>query len=111
MENSLLSDIFRAQLAKMDYNNKNEAQPDIGYPTGFLNLDYANGYVAQQYDANTGTYSDYFNIGVSDGSFIAIRPSGTEPKCKVYLSTKADSYEKAIAKAEEFKKIVSEVVR
>ena len=71
MENSLLSDIFRAQLAKMDYNNKNEAQPDIGYPTGFLNLDYANGYVAQQYDANTGTYSDYFNIGVSDGSFIA----------------------------------------
>ena len=55
--------------------------------------------------------SDVLKYYLSDGSFIAIRPSGTEPKCKVYLSTKADSYEKAIAKAEEFKKIVSEVVR
>ena len=70
MSDSLLLDVFRSQLSKMDYNNQNEAQPDIGYPTGFLNLDYNNGYVAQQYDNATGEYTDYFNIGIADGSFI-----------------------------------------
>ena len=70
-DESLMMDIFRSQLSKMDYNNKTEASPDIGYPTGFLNLDYTNGYIAQQYNKETGQYSPYFNIGVADGSFVS----------------------------------------
>ncbi|MBQ1692574.1 MAG: hypothetical protein II017_07185, partial [Erysipelotrichaceae bacterium] len=35
-------------------------------------------------------------------SFIAIRPSGTEPKCKCYLSVKDTSMEKAKEKCEGF---------
>lgn len=46
--------------------------------------------------------SDVLKYFFDDGSFIAIRPSGTEPKCKFYLSCKADTYENAIKKNEEF---------
>ncbi|MBQ1508208.1 MAG: phospho-sugar mutase [Erysipelotrichaceae bacterium] len=49
--------------------------------------------------------TDVLKYYLSDGSYLAIRPSGTEPKCKVYICAKADSMEKAEAKAEEFKKV------
>ncbi len=55
--------------------------------------------------------TDALKYYLQDGSFVAIRPSGTEPKCKIYLSTKADTYEKAIKKCDEFKSLLSEIVK
>ena len=55
--------------------------------------------------------SDVLKYFLSDGSFIAIRPSGTEPKCKVYLSTKDETYEKAIKKSEDLKEFMSSVLK
>ncbi len=55
--------------------------------------------------------TDALKYYLNDGSFVAIRPSGTEPKCKIYLSTKADTYDEAIKKCDEFKSLLSEIVK
>lgn len=55
--------------------------------------------------------TDALKYYLDDGSFIAIRPSGTEPKCKIYLSSKADNLDNAIKKATYFKEIISEIVK
>lgn len=44
--------------------------------------------------------SDVLKYYLEDGSFIAIRPSGTEPKCKCYLSVKDTSMDNAKKKCE-----------
>ncbi len=36
-------------------------------------------------------FSDVIKYYLDGGSWVAIRPSGTEPKCKIYYSAKADS--------------------
>ena len=46
--------------------------------------------------------SDVLKYYLDDGSFIAIRPSGTEPKCKCYLSVKGASMETAKSKCDSF---------
>ena len=46
--------------------------------------------------------SDVLKYYLEDGSFIAIRPSGTEPKCKCYLSVKDVSMDKAKEKCDGF---------
>lgn len=46
--------------------------------------------------------SDVLKYYLEDGSFIAIRPSGTEPKCKCYLSVKDTSMDKAKVKCDGF---------
>ena len=51
--------------------------------------------------------SDVLKYFLEDGSFVCVRPSGTEPKCKIYLSTKADTYEEALAKIEKYGKAAS----
>lgn len=48
--------------------------------------------------------SDVLKYYLSDGSWIAIRPSGTEPKCKFYYCVKGTSMEDAHNKANELKK-------
>ena len=55
--------------------------------------------------------SDVLKYFLSDGSFIAIRPSGTEPKVKVYLSTKDTSYELAIKKSDDFKAYMNGILK
>ncbi len=55
--------------------------------------------------------TDALKYYLDDGSFVAIRPSGTEPKCKIYLSCKADTYDEAIKKCDEFKSLLSEIVK
>ena len=51
---------------------------------------------------NKHDVSDVLKYYLDDGSFIAIRPSGTEPKCKCYLSVKDVSMEKAKEKCDSF---------
>ena len=46
--------------------------------------------------------SDVLKYYLDDGSFICIRPSGTEPKCKCYLSVKDTSMDNAKAKCDGF---------
>lgn len=55
--------------------------------------------------------TDAIKYYLEDGSFIAIRPSGTEPKCKIYLSTKDATYDAAVKKCDDFKKIMSEIIK
>lgn len=55
--------------------------------------------------------ADVLKYYFADGSFIAIRPSGTEPKCKVYFSIKDESVEKANEKMERYKAYMSELLR
>jgi len=55
--------------------------------------------------------SDVLKYYLEDGSFIAIRPSGTEPKCKCYLSVKDKSMELAKAKCDKFIADVKEVMK
>ena len=69
---------------------------------------YADGKVE---DLNGFDVTDALKYYLDDGSFVAIRPSGTEPKCKVYLSTKSDTYEGAIDKTVDLKKQLSEIVK
>ena len=67
---SLLADMFRAKVASMDYNMKNEATDEVGYPTGFLNFDFTNGFIAEELDPSTGKVNQYFNLGITDGTFV-----------------------------------------
>ena len=55
--------------------------------------------------------SDVLKYYLEDGSFIAIRPSGTEPKCKCYLSVKDTSMEKAKAKCDGFISYVKQILK
>ena len=69
---SLLTDLFRAKVAKMGLAMAGEAVPDILYPTGFPTIDYLNGYVAQQLNTETGQLEDYYNLGITDGSYMCL---------------------------------------
>ena len=55
--------------------------------------------------------SDVLKYYLDDGSFICIRPSGTEPKCKCYLSVKDDSMDKAVEKCNDFIAYVKTVMQ
>ena len=50
---------------------RNEAVPAIGYPTGFLNFDYLNGYIATEKNPETEEYEEYYNLGIEDGSYVS----------------------------------------
>lgn len=71
MSKSLLSDMFREKVSKMGYDMRNEAVPAIGYPTGFLNFDYLNGYIAVEKNPETEDYEEYYNLGIEDGSYVS----------------------------------------
>mgnify|MGYP000204820351 FL=1 len=77
------------------------AQPpvEIGGVTVAQYKDYSDGTVR---DAATGAVtpmplsgSNVLRFELTDGSHIVVRPSGTEPKIKVYLSARAESMERA----------------
>ncbi len=52
--------------------------------------------------------SDVLKYYLSDGSWIAIRPSGTEPKCKFYYCVKGTSMENANVKGAALKKAMEQ---
>ena len=70
---TLLSAAFREQVKNTkDISQKNEMRYSVAYPTGFLNLDFANGYIQELEDG-----SKYFQLGLSDGSInMVISDSG-----------------------------------
>lgn len=55
--------------------------------------------------------SDVLKYFLEDGSWIAIRPSGTEPKIKFYLATKAASQIEADQKIKNFEQAVNEITK
>ncbi|KRL02916.1 phospho-sugar mutase [Liquorilactobacillus capillatus] len=48
---------------------------------------------------------------LADGSWIAVRPSGTEPKIKFYIGTQADSQDKALAKRKAFEDAINAFIK
>lgn len=66
-------------------------------------VDYAN-------DETGLPKSDVLKFFLEKGSWFAIRPSGTEPKIKVYLGVKTDSEEESLEKLETLKEKILEKV-
>ncbi len=56
------------------------------------------------------TRSDVLKTYLEDGSWIAVRPSGTEPKCKIYFCVRGSSQKEAAEKTEAFQKVMKERV-
>jgi len=54
--------------------------------------------------------SDVLKYYMDDGSWIAIRPSGTEPKCKFYYCIKGRSADDAQMKTEEYYRAVKDLI-
>jgi len=54
--------------------------------------------------------SNVLKFVLSDGSWFVVRPSGTEPKMKVYLSVVGDSLEDADLKLNKFKTVVMSLI-
>lgn len=54
--------------------------------------------------------SNVLKFILSDGSWFVVRPSGTEPKMKVYLSAAADSLERVEGKISEFRTSVMKLI-
>ncbi len=55
--------------------------------------------------------SNVLKYYLTDGSWFAVRPSGTEPKCKFYFYTKEDSLEKTRTKVEKLRDTVMEIAK
>ena len=53
--------------------------------------------------------SNVLRFLLADGSWVAVRPSGTEPKCKFYFSVRAKNVTEAQAKLEIMKKTFERV--
>ena len=56
------------------------------------------------------TKSDVLKYYLEDGSWIAVRPSGTEPKCKFYYCIKGSSKEDAHNKTVHFQKAMDDLI-
>ena len=54
--------------------------------------------------------SNVLKYYLEDGSWIAARPSGTEPKCKFYFSIKGTDAKDAADKTEVFHKSMMEII-
>lgn len=60
-----------------------------------LDLDILNDYLAKTIDDEN---TDLLYYKFTDGSWVGVRPSGTEPKLKLYINALGDSLEDAISK-------------
>lgn len=57
------------------------------------------------------TKSDVLKYYLADGSWIAIRPSGTEPKCKFYYCVKGTSVKEAKEKTKVYQAAMDELIK
>ncbi len=55
--------------------------------------------------------SDVLKYFMEDGSWIAIRPSGTEPKCKFYYCIKGENQEDVESKKDKYFKSIEEITK
>lgn len=65
---SLITMVREEVMKTKDYSMQVEAEFEVQYPTGFLNLDYLNGQVVHVNDPENGRVFDYDSIGIVDGS-------------------------------------------
>ncbi len=54
--------------------------------------------------------SDVLYYSLEDGSWVCVRPSGTEPKIKIYYGVKGDSFDDAKEKGDALEKSVGELI-
>lgn len=70
---SLLAANFRQQVSKeKDIRMSAEARCDVGYSTGFLNVDFTNGQVVHVRSKEKNLDEYYYSIGITDGSMITV---------------------------------------
>lgn len=89
-------------------------------PTSFADVKVA---YYEDYQTQTRTYlsgkeetialptANVLKFFLEDGSWIAIRPSGTEPKIKFYLGVKGNSHEETNQKVADFEQAVSQFTK
>ena len=53
--------------------------------------------------------SNVLKYHLEEGSWIAVRPSGTEPKIKFYIGARADSKEEAEEKVSRYAQVMKEL--
>ncbi|OPJ57504.1 phospho-sugar mutase [Clostridium oryzae] len=119
---------FKEQLVSIELQGK-EGQEKIAKAIDYLrnSLDYkAEGLnvirksdykLSKEYDIKNAKESDIklpksnvLKFRFEDGSWFVVRPSGTEPKMKVYLSVTGQSIEDSEAKMDEFKNRIMELI-
>ncbi len=74
--------------------------------------DYLNQYRLDESGKNPLDFpaADVLKYGLEDGSWIAIRPSGTEPKCKFYYCVRGETFELATEKLTVFKDFMNQLM-
>ena len=65
----------------------------------------------QERDLTGFTQSDVLKFYLKDGSWVAVRPSGTEPKCKFYYCVKGNSIQEAKDKTVTYQKAMSDAIQ
>ena len=70
---TLLSDMFRQEVSKSkDMSMSVEATTDVGYPTGFANFDFMNGYIQTVNNESKNIHEEYYSLGIANGSFVMV---------------------------------------
>ena len=93
---------------------RNEALTEVDGVKVVTKLDYKlkveeNLLTSEKKDINLPT-SNVLKYILEDGSYFVVRPSGTEPKMKVYLAVRGNSLENAESELVRFKEKVMEVI-
>ena len=98
-----------ARIKEIMDNLRKDAPAQIGGVKVVLAEDYGN---STRSDGTTIDLpkSNVLKYYLEDGSWIAARPSGTEPKCKFYFSIKGKDADDAAAKTEVFQKDMMNII-
>ena len=98
-----------ARIKEMMDTLRKDKPTEIGGVKVVLSEDYA---TSERSDGTTIDLpkSNVLKYYLEDGSWIAARPSGTEPKCKFYFSIKGTDAKDAADKTEVFHKAMMELI-